>query len=85
MESFTCDSVEGKGDDHFTVLNRKINFCSFTIPALFGINFIAIQVQSCLKLNVITQGIDPKYENYLGLTYVHGSVINSFAIWKNKV
>ena len=26
MESFTGDSVEGKGDDHFTILNRKVNF-----------------------------------------------------------
>ena len=26
MESFTGDPVEGKGDDHFTILNRKVNF-----------------------------------------------------------
>ena len=26
MESFTGNPVEGKGDDHFTILNRKVNF-----------------------------------------------------------
>ena len=52
VESFTSYSIESKGDDHFTILNRKVNFRSFSIPALFGIDFVAIQVQSCLKIDI---------------------------------